>query len=979
MRTNITEGCDIEGFKVLEVVELPEFDATGIYARHNTGAELFHLLNDDSENLFAFTFATAVNNSSGVAHILEHCVLSGSKHYPLKDPFIILAQGSLQTYLNAWTYPDKTVYPASSVNEADYFNLMSVYGDAVFFPSLEELTFMQEGHRVEFDGSGRPARTGIVYNEMKGAYSDIDDYAHHLAYKALFGNSVYAFDSGGDPARVPELRYEDFVKFHKEKYVPANCKIFLAGNIDTRRQCAFINEKFLSGTAPGKSAPLITPVPRRASPTSLTAGAPRGADDNGMTFISWICGNSVMPNSADMLDLYAMTDAILGHDGAPLMRKLTESALGEDVTGGPDVELRDLVWSAGLRGVRPRTRPSEVENLVMNELSRLEREGIPKREVEAALFSMDFANREEKRSGGPWSLNLLCRSLRGWLHGAKPWELMVFDAPFAALKNKIAEDGRYLESVIRRELLDNPHRTLLCVRPERAFVARREKAAARSLNEYVSALSPAESAALKEKNRDLLEKQSAADSPEALRAIPHIGIANLSPKAPRLSRSIHEAAGLPVMSHKINTRGITYMTIGFCADVLAPEDYMYLPLFCHCATALSLPGMNYAEVSGRLAVTAGDFYASPWIGTAVETPAGAFYHGRDRVFYRIKCPDGKIEAALDLVVRVITESKFDDEKRLRSLILELKNDAEASVAPNGSAYTACRSGATLSLVKAKAEVLGGLTRLGFIREIARKSVSETGKKLTALRDRLIATGSACIHITGESESRVLTAISRRCSLFTPTGDRHDAQNDIAAFTALSNAGLREAFSSASLQTGFAGTCLRASSFNEPQSVHEFALAHHLSTGAMWEKIRMKGGAYGVRVSADSTEGTWTFSTYRDPKPALSLEYLSEILLDASREKIPDDTLEKIIIGSYSQISRPHTNAQKASQDFHRFLSGITDDMRDRRREYLLSMRAGDLNAAAESLLKRNPSPPRTVLAGKAVCKTLGWGVRPEAV
>ena len=409
------------GFEILEVIDLPELDATGIWAKHQkSGAEVFHILNDDIENLFSFVFATPSKDSTGAAHILEHSVLCGSASYPLKDAFLVLAQGSLQTFLNAWTFPDKTMYPASSVNEHDYFNLMSVYGDAVFRPLLSEWTFMQEGHHLFFAPDGKLNVNGVVYNEMKGAYSSLDAYAGLWSVKAVLPGTPYEFESGGDPERILDLGREGLKEFHRAWYSPANCRVFLAGNIPTGKQLAFLDEKFFSSLPAGSRNEAIKRAERWNSPRSFRIPCPAGAEQKPTVLLSWLCGDAANPD--ETLALAALAEILLGHDGSPLTRALIDSGLGEDLSpvSGLEGDIRETAFCVGLRGLEKdhevrgvrglvRAEPleeaaKEVEALILKVLERLARDGIPKEEIEAALLGMEFSHREIRRSGGHFSL-----------------------------------------------------------------------------------------------------------------------------------------------------------------------------------------------------------------------------------------------------------------------------------------------------------------------------------------------------------------------------------------------------------------------------------------------------------------------------------------------------------------------------------------------------------------------------------------------
>lgn len=1004
MKTALRKGQSTEsGFEILDVVELTELDrAPGIWARHQkSGAEVFHVYTDDPENLFSFAFATAPEDDTGAAHILEHSVLCGSEAYPLKDAFLALAQGSLQTFLNAWTFPDKTVYPASSVNEQDYFNLMSVYGDAVFRPLLSEWTFMQEGHRLFFSSGDQGGEglsiTGVVYNEMKGAYSSLDTYAGLWSVKALLPGTPYAFESGGDPEQIPGLSWEGLRDFHRKRYSPANCRVFLAGNIPTEKQLAFLNERFFASLEPGAAAPPIPRTERWREPQNFRVPCPAGGEQKSTVFLSWLCGDAA--DMAETLALGALAETLLGHDGSPLTRALIESGLGEDLSpvSGLESEIRETLFALGLRGVDTAGKgpggeaARQVRDLILGELERLVREGIPPEEIEAALLSMEFSQREIKRSGGPFSLVWMRRSLRGWIHGTAPWEGLLFMPPFTRLKERLAAEPRYFESLIQKYLLDNPHRAMVAVEPEAGFLETREAALARRLAEQAAGLSGEERRVLAEKNAALEQFQSEGDSPEALAAIPHLSRQDLSPELETIPRTLEAAGGAPALIHELFTNGISYADLAFPLDVFAPEDYPWLPFFSRAVVSVGLPGMDYAEVSGLLARTAGDFLAmlqsgSPAPGTArtIPSPAGIFdLSGRDWILYRLKALDEKFEAALDLARRLIGEADFSDQRRIRDLVLEMKNEAAASLAPLGHHYASGRARRGFSRARTVDEVWNGLGQIGFALHLAELDTAEICRKLSAIRDTLAAAG-CIINLTGSALKPALAAAGR--GNFGPPRPRNPLSVEAPSFAALLDGlpgpaaspkpgalspnaaapGKAEVYASPSLQVGFAAAAFPAAPWDTPAQAAEIVLAHLLSTGALWEDIRMKGGAYGAFAQPDNLEGYVAFSTYRDPQPLRSLDSFTRILGTAGTG-FSDDEVEKAVIGCYGRETHPRTPAEKGLVDFSRFLYGIEDAHRQRRLERLVAVEAGQVSAALKRLASQSAAVP-VIVAGPAIAE-----------
>ncbi|MCL2381550.1 MAG: insulinase family protein [Treponema sp.] len=989
MTTEFRKGQVLEsGFEILDVRELAELEATGIWARHQkSGAEVFHVRNDDSENLFSFAFATPSKDSTGAAHILEHSVLCGSENYPLKDAFLTLMQGSLQTFLNAMTYPDKTVYPASSVNEQDYFNLMSVYADAVFRPLLSEWTFMQEGHRLSFE-EGRLHITGVVYNEMKGAYSALDAYTDLWSVKALLPGTPYDFESGGDPECIPALSWQGLKDFHRSQYSPANCRIFLAGNIPTEKQLAFLDKKFFSALPPGERS---TPIPcalRWESPKSYRIPCPAGADQKPTVLLSWLCGDCA--DMDESLRLAALTEILLGHDGSPLTRALIDCGLGEDLSpaSGLTGELRETLLCAGLRGLRQdagqnlEEAAEKVQALILETLERLARDGIPKEEIEAALLGMEFSHREIRRSGGPFSLVWMRRSLRAWLHGGNPWDSLLFAPAFARLKRRIEEDARYFEAMIRQYLLGNPHRAFIIIEPTEGFQEEKDAALARRIKEIDASLGEAEREAIKKKAEELARHQDMEDSPEALACIPHLSRSDLKTEIESVKREYADACGAPALIHSIFTNGITYANFAFPVDVFAPEDYPWLPFFARAVISVGLPGMDYGEVSTLMARTTGGFFAvlhtssaTPGSASAQALPTGIIdITGRDWIIFRLKALDEKIVPSLDLALRLITSADFSDVRRIRDLALEMKNDIDSALAPAGHRYACGRSGLLFSRSRCVDEQWSGLNQIIFAHKLVEMDVSQVCAKLKAIQSRLAGAG-VLVNLAGSVTAEAERELGKRFGSFGPPRPRNPASTGKERFLGISEipdtTGKGEVFASPSLQVGFAAISLEAAPYGSPLQAADLALSHLLSTGALWESIRMKGGAYGAFAQPDSLEGDFSFATYRDPNPLRSLEAFSSILGEAAAQSgkpggaFGTEALEKAVIGAYARETRPRSPAEKSLVDFFRFLYGIEDGHRLRRLKDLVAVSEDQADAVLKRLAAGADNSRPVIIAGKA--------------
>jgi Zn-dependent M16 (insulinase) family peptidase len=588
---------------------------------------------------------------------------------------------------------------------------------------------------------------------------------------------------------------------------------------------------------------------------------------------------------------------------------------------------------------------------------------------------MELSHREIRRSGGPFSLVWMRRSLRGWLHGGSPWDSLLFDPAFRKLKERLASDERYFENLIRRFMLDNPHRAFIVIEPEKGFQEKKDAAAQALLKEKAARLSEAEKKAIREKAGELTRFQEEGDSPEALATIPHLSRADLSPDIERVPREFHDAGGAPLIAHPLFTNGITYVDLAFPVDLLEDDDYLWLPFFSRAAISVGLPGMDYGEVSGLLARTAGGFQAMLETGSAAvgasraeALPQGILdIRGRDWLVYRLKALDEKVASSLDLALRLIAEGDFSDLKRLRDLAVELKNDMDSSLAPSGHSYASGRSGRDFSRSRQTEETWNGLEQLFFVHRLAEMDSSEIKDRLTAIRGKLAAAG-LIVNLAGGADSIKTSRgeIGKRFGAFGPPRPRRQAALGSAG------AGRPEVFSSASLQVGFAAFTVPAAPYGSTAQAAELVLSHQLSTGPLWEAIRMKGGAYGAFAHPDHLEGSFSFSTYRDPDPLRSLEtfppLLQELAANDSAGPREEEELVKAVIGAYAKETRPRTALEKSLSDFFRFLYGIEDRHRARRLASLIAVSQNETAAVLKRLAAAAAGPASgrpVIIAGRA--------------
>ncbi len=937
------------GFKVIDVVDLTELGATGIWLKHETtGMEVYHVLNNDEENLFSFTFKTPPSDSTGVAHILEHSVLCGSKNFPLKDPFLQLSNQSVKTFLNAMTFPDKTVYPASSMVEADYFNLMAVYGDAVFFPLLHKWTFDQEAHRLEKDPGGKVSIQGVVYNEMKGNYSSPDSVAADWCLRSILPNTVYDLDSGGDPEFIPDLTYEQFKQFHADFYNPSNCRVFLCGNIPTEKQIDFLHERFMQHfSKQGSVAPDIALAKPFEQPVTMEVAAPVSTeeDESGSSvLVNWLLGDASDPVEA--MEASFFSEILLGHDASPLTHALVESGLGEDISpnSGVDTEIRQLCFSVGLRGVEKKDA-TKVEQVIFDVLNKIAKEGVPAEELEAATMSIDFSIREVRRSGGgPFSLTLMRRCLKGWLHGKRPDATFWSRKTFNIIKEK-AENPQYIQELCKRLLLENTHRSLLTVFPDKDY----EKNAKLKEEAKIESLLKIRQPILAE---DFTRMISGEESEENTSLIPHLRPQDLCATVDRIITETTSLHDVPIYTNTENTNGITYVDVGLPLDVLPPEDFAFLPTYSSLVTSVGYGGMSWAEASAYEARICGGF------GSTIITMSHAQQdkEGRSWLLLRLKMLEEQCEKAIAMLFSCLESADFSDKKRLKDILLENRNDLDSSVIPGGHQYASSLAVKTFSRSKAIDEIWHGLSQL----DTAQKLAAAKPEKIIAECERIHSTliNSGCIvHITAQKQGieRVIKTLDEPLKKFCSPKPAYTAlDSDFIALTKNAKTTTKDGVElfSAPTQVGFAASCVRAHSVQDENSVYERILGHWLSNSLLWQEIRTVGGAYGAFSHTNTLEKVFTFATYRDPNPRRSLEVFVSCLKTAAETVLDNDSFEKAITGTYSKEVQPSAPSSRGFTGFMRTLYGVNDELRERNMQLLLNAKPEDVQAVAKILYEQ---------------------------
>ena len=951
--TNFTPGDKIHGFTVESVTEIPEYRGKGIRLRHDvTGADVYHLHNNDKENLFSFAFKTPASDNTGAAHILEHCALAGSEKYPVKDPFLSMMNGSMNTFLNAMTYPDKTVYPAASTVPQDYFNLMSVYIDAVFFPLLREEMFMQEGIRFEPREDGTAVPSGVVFNEMKGSYSNHDSIASEYSYRFLFPDTPYRYDSGGEPSAIPGLSYKEFTDFHKKYYHPSNCRIFLYGDIDTAEQLKFIEDSALSRFS-GSTEPSVDiqfqqewsqPQSRRVTSSLSSEG---DEEVSGTTLsLNWKCDSS--ENSLNILLFEILSEALMGNMGAPIYKAVVESGIGEDLSpvSGLDTDLREMVFSVGIRGSKPELM-QDFEELVLNELQELAENGIPEVSLKGAIHRVEFRNREI-RGGAPFGLRLMGRALRGWLHDGKPEDTLLFKDPMESLRRKLEENPRMFEELIRNSLLNNSHRLSLVIEPSAEHNERIEKEISSAVDKVRAGYDEKALQDEKKKYDDFRLFQETADPAEYAACIPSLDISDVPENIRIIDTEKTVLDGVQLFKHDLFTNGIIY--IDFAVDIrdISDEEAMLLPFFSRMICSSGLPGRSYDQVALELALKTGGLY------TFLESSrtADGSEERKDYLFFRMKTLEKDLDEAFELVSDMLLKSEISDPARVKDLLFEMRNDFKSSILPAGHSFCSVKASAEFDRVMEREDEWRGARQLLFLNRMTtepEKSIKLICDSLEKIRKKIFVKKRLVLNITGKG------------SLFSPVQDK--LKSFIAEIEdgtpALEAAGIdlkkTPSFNIGALSVPssicFSARTLQAAFLGTAEHAHQTLLAHMMKTNDLWEEVRMKNGAYGVYASVNGTEGLMTVSTYRDPAPSENLDAVKHALKAAAEGRYDATDLKKAIITVVGRDLKPLSPGEKSLIGFRRDLYRISDEIRQHKREAMLAATVDEIKSAAAGLLE----------------------------
>jgi hypothetical protein len=946
--------------------------------------------NEDENKVFGITFRTPPPDSTGLPHIMEHAVLCGSRKYPVKEPFIELSKGSLKTFLNAMTYSDKTCYPVASQNLQDFYNLIDVYLDAVFYPRIPPETFQQEGWHYELDEPSAPlVYKGVVFNEMKGAYSSPDSLIYRYSERAVFPDNAYGFDSGGDPEVIPSLTYAQFKAFHEMYYHPSNARIFFYGDDDPEARLRLL-QAYLEDFQARDVESTIGLHPHFDEPRHLVYDYPAGEDaehQKAMLTVNWLLPENLDPVLT--LSWQILAHSLVGTPASPLRKALIDSGLGEEIVGaGLDNSLRQLYFSTGLKGIAvdgtEGAQPiDKVEPLIMDTLSTLVEEGIDPAMIEASLNTLEFKLREQNFGSYPRGLIQMIRALTTWLHDGDPFAPLAFEAPLAEVKTRL-EQGAYFERLIDEHLLHNPHRVTVALMPSPTLGGEQEAAERVRLAEARAAMTDAELKAVVERTLHLKHLQETPDSPEALATIPRLTLEDLDKESKQVPIEILKENGVEILYHDLFTHGILYLDVGFDLHTLSEDLLPYVPLFGAALLGIGTETEDFVKFTQRIGRRTGGLrYTSFVSAVRASAEATAWF------FMRGKATVGQARDLLDILHDMFLSVKLDNRERFLQMLLEQKASQEAALIPLGHRIVVSRLRSKFNEAGWVSEQMKGVEYLFFLRRLVRmveKDWPTVLTKLEAVRQTLINRKAMMCNVTVDAEN--WAEVQPQLSGFLNALPAHPAEKVAWSFklgpndTTTLGEGMPPVLGegAASMLGEGAASMLgegAASMLGEglptepfegltiPAKVNYVAkganlrrlgctldgtsavIKNYLRTTWLWERIRVQGGAYGAFCVTNQHAGTLSYASYRDPNLLATLANYDQTGDFLRNLDLSKDELTKSIIGAVSDLDAYQLPDAKGYSSMARYLIDYTDEARQRFRDEILSTTVDDFKAFAD--------------------------------
>lgn len=937
---------DLTAYEVIQKEDLSDIKSQGFLLKHKkSGARVLLMENDDENKVFCIGFRTPPSDSTGVPHIMEHSVLCGSRDFPVKDPFVELVKGSLNTFLNAMTYPDKTVYPVASCNDKDFQNLMHVYMDAVFYPNIyqHDEIFRQEGWSYKLDRpDGELTISGVVYNEMKGAFSSPEGVLDRVILNSLFPDTSYANESGGDPDVIPELTYEQFLDFHRKYYHPSNSYIYLYGDMDMEEKLRWLDEKYLSEfDAAEVDSEIKYQEPfgeMREVVQEYSITSDESEEDK--TYLSW---NKVIGTSLDeklYLAFQILDYALLSAPGAPLKKALVDAGIGKDIMGSYDNGVYQPLFSVIAKNANVEQK-EEFIRVIEDTLREIAEKGMDKKALRAGINYHEFRFREADFGNYPRGLMYGLQLYDSWLYDeAKPFIHMQAIPTFEFLKSQV--DTGYFEDLIRTYLLENTHGAVVIIRPERGRTARMDRELAEKLKAYKESLSPEEVQKLVDDTHELEQYQEEESSPEDLAKIPVLKRTDISREIAPIYNDEMEIGGVKLVHHNIETNGIGYVTMMFDLSGIREELLPYVGILQSVLGIIDTTNYEYGELFNEINIHTGGIGTSLELYTDVtkvkEKEFRATFEMRGKALYP------KMDVLFSMMREILMESRLDDEKRLKEILAMLKSRLLASFLSSGHTTAALRA---LSYTSPMSKFKDDTDGIGFYEAVKKIEEDFDGQKETLIRNlkeiarRIFRADNLMISYTSSEEG-----IEPMTKAFAAVKDSLYTGREIPDEACILHCRKRNEGFKTSSKVQYVARVGNFIDGGQKYSGTLQILKVILGYDYLWQNIRVKGGAYGCMSNFNRIGDAYLIS-YRDPNLERTMEVYEGVVDYLKNFNVSDRDMNKFIIGTMSSLDRPMNPAAKGARSMNLYMNRVSEKMLRSERGQILDAQQEDIRALAD--------------------------------
>ena len=955
---DLRPGEQLHGFEVKAVTPIDELRAVTIELTHqHSGARLLHLYTHDTENLFSINFPTPPSDDSGVTHILEHAVLAGSQKYPVKEPFFEMIKMSMATFINAMTAADHTYYPVASNVKKDLFNLAEVYFDAVFHPLLTEETFKREGHHLAPVNPEEPTGdlkvTGIVYNEMKGVFSDPESRLYRSMTSRLLPDTLYARESGGDPDAIPDLTYEYLKNFHETYYHPSNGYFFLYGDIPTQDYLAFLADKLAAipkNEASASMRPLrseVTHQPRWEASQSVKDTYPVGADEpleeKTYLMLSWLIGDATDPEDVILCRLLSLI--LLGNEAAPLRKAIIDSKLGADLvySGASSIGPAGTFY-AGLKGSEAE-RAEAFTQLVIDTLTQIADSEIDGEKIEAAFQQATYYYQEVAPM---FPLRMLYRVIEPWIYEKNSDTFLKLGESLATVRQRWQENPAIFNELIRERLVDNPHRLLSVLSPDQDMQAKIEAELVERMKATRAQLTDEQVQQIAADAAELERLNGQPNSPEALTKLPQLQVSDLPEKPKHIPTVVEQVAGRDLLKNDVFANGVNYFVLNFDLQGLPQHLWTYLPRYADAISKLGAAGMNYAEIAQRTSAVTGGIGCAPAFTSHALDPNRSLLN----LNFHLKALDGKLEAALDVLHDLVFDVDPRDTERLRDVVVQAVAEYRTEMIHDGSGTAIHHASRGLSPLAHLAEIVNGLPQLRSS-ETLLNSFDELNTDLMGhieeIRDFLLTRGRVTASFTG-SDATFEQTRTRLGGWIGKMRNERIAAEPIAfqPFDTPPREGL-----AGPIQIAHCAHVIPAPHYSHPDSTLLSIGAHILRLDYIMSEIRFKGNAYGAWFTYSPFDASLYQASYRDPHVARTLNVFAQTVDYVKQVEWTQTDIDRAIIATAKGAEKPIRPSQAASDALGQHLTGQTREMREERYAQLRRATPGEVQRALLELLEEN--------------------------